>query len=72
MAAAVEEKTTVPAKADLGSLTSMLQARWKGGSGSTPPGSSASRPEPVKAGQVRSFRIARLDGEAKRIEVELV
>jgi small subunit ribosomal protein S1 len=54
-------------KADLSSLTSMLQARWKGGSSNTP-----SRPEPAHAGQIRSFRIAKLDPAAKKIEVELV
>ncbi len=52
-------------KADLASLSSMLQARWKGA------GSGASKPEPVAAGQIRSFRIARLDAENKRIELEL-
>lgn len=54
------------AKADLSSLSSMLQARWKGGIGP-----SASKPEPVCAGQVRSFRITRLDPSARRIELEL-
>ncbi len=52
-------------KADLASLSSMLQARWKGA------GSGTSKPEPVAAGQIRSFRIARLDAENKRIELEL-
>lgn len=55
------------AKADLSSLTSMLQARWKGGSGSA----GGSRREPARAGQIRSFRIARLDAATKKIEVEL-
>jgi len=54
------------AKADLSSLSSMLQARWKTGSGGPP------KAEPVKAGQVRSFRIVKLDAAAKKIEVELV
>src|SRR3954470_12648764 len=44
-----------PVAADLSSLTSMLQARWKSGSGP------ASKAEPVRAGQVRSFRIVKLD-----------
>jgi small subunit ribosomal protein S1 len=52
-------------KADLSSLSSMLQARWKSGSGGPP------KPEPARAGQVRSFRIAKLDRGAKKIEVEL-
>jgi len=50
--------------ADLSSLTSMLQARWKG--------NAAARPEPVGVGQVRNFRIVELDLEGKRISVELV
>ena len=53
--------------ADLSSLTSMLQARWKGKS----PAESA-KPEPLSAGQIRSFRILKLDAETKKIEVELV
>ena len=53
------------AKADLSSLSSMLQARWKGAS------SGPAKPEPVRAGQVRTFRIVRLDRAAKTIQVEL-
>lgn len=53
-------------KADLASLTSMLQSRWK--SGSAPASSSASALQP---GQVRSFRIVQLDREAGTIQVEL-
>ena len=52
-------------KADLSSLTSMLQNRWKSGSSPTP------KAEPARAGQVRSFRIVKLDRAAKKIEVEL-
>jgi len=51
-----------PAKADLSSLSSMLQARWKAGA--------PVKTEPARAGQVRSFRIVRLDRGAKKIEVE--
>ena len=50
--------------ADLSSLTSMLQARWKG---KTPAG-----PEPLRAGQVRDFRIVELDRDAKQIAVEMI
>ena len=60
------EESAVPAKADLSSLTSMLQARWKG-----PSPAAASKREPVKAGQIRSFRIAKLDAGAKKVELEL-
>jgi small subunit ribosomal protein S1 len=55
-----------PARADLSALTSMLQARWKGASGS-----GAAKREPLKSGQIRSFRIAKLDAGAKKIELEL-
>ncbi|HWR15393.1 MAG TPA: 30S ribosomal protein S1 [Terriglobales bacterium] len=51
-------------KADLSSLSSMLQAKWKGA------GAGASQPEPPQAGQIRSFKIAKLDAENKRVEVE--
>lgn len=58
------ETGTGATKADLSSLGSMLQARWKGGSGET-------KPEAVRAGQIRQFRITQLDVSAKKIEVEL-
>ncbi len=64
--AAAKEESKAEAKADLSSLTSMLQAKWKGGSGGDKP-----KPEAVHTGQVRSFRIAKLDPETKTIEVEL-
>ena len=54
-------------KADLSSLGSMLQARWKGAA----PRMDA-KPEPVSAGQIREFRITNLDAASKKIEVELV
>ena len=60
------EKDALAARADLSSLTSMLQARWKGSAASGP-----AKPEEIRAGQVRSFRIAKLDPAAKKIEVEL-
>ena len=58
-------KHPVPAP-DLASLSSMLQARWKGGGART----ESSHPEQVQAGQVRSFRIIKLDTGAKKIEIE--
>ncbi len=70
-AASTKSKTEPTAdsakKADLSSLGSMLQARWKG---ATP--APDAKPEPVRAGQIREFRITRLDAAAKQIEVELV
>ncbi len=55
------------AKADLASLSSMLQARWKSGAVAE-----TAKPEEVRAGQVRSFRITKLDPAAKKIEVEVM
>jgi small subunit ribosomal protein S1 len=51
---------------DLSSLSSMLQARWKGDVRTT-----ASRPEPLRTGQIRSFKITRIDADSKQIEVEV-
>jgi small subunit ribosomal protein S1 len=63
--AAAPAKSEAPkeAKADLSSLSSMLQARWK--SGGAP-----AKAEPARAGQIRSFRIVKLDRGTKKIEVE--
>ncbi len=55
-----------PAKADLSSLTSMLQARWKGGASPATP-----QPAALRAGEVRTFRIAKLDRESGSIELAL-
>jgi small subunit ribosomal protein S1 len=63
--AAAQPEAHKESKTDLSSLSSMLQARWKSGSGGPP------KTEPVRAGQVRSFRILKLDRTAKKIEVEL-
>lgn len=54
------------AKADLSSLSLMLQARWKGATGS-----GSQKREAASAGQIRSFKIARVDAEHKKIELEL-
>ncbi len=53
-------------KPDLSSLGSMLQARWKGNT----PGNSP-KTEPLRSGQIRNFRIAKLDPAAKKITLEL-
>src|SRR6202041_907201 len=60
-----KENTPGPAKLDLGSLSSMLKTHWKGGAGTE------SKPGAVRPGQVRSFRIAKLDRAAKKIELQL-
>ena len=44
----------------------MLNARWK--TGNAPAGS---KPEPLAVGQIRSFRIVKLDRETEKIELRL-
>jgi small subunit ribosomal protein S1 len=63
-AAAAEPQAT--GKPDLSQLSSLLKARWKGSS----PEPSA-KPDPLAAGQVRTFKIVKLDAEKKTIEIEL-
>ena len=54
------------AKPDLSSLGSMLQARWKSGAAAD-----EAKPEGMRAGQIRKFRIAKLDPATKKIELGL-
>ena len=63
---ASEPNSTPNSKLDLSALGSMLQARWKG---SAPAGSA--KPEAARTGEIRKFRITKLDTAAKRIELEL-
>ncbi len=56
-----------PASADVSSLSAMLAAKWKQGKTLN----SESSGEPVRPGQVRSFRISGLDPAQKRIQLEL-
>jgi small subunit ribosomal protein S1 len=63
-AAKEEVKSGAP---DLSSFSSMLAARWKNG-----PSAAEAKAEPVRVGQIRSFRITLLDREAKKVEVQLV
>jgi small subunit ribosomal protein S1 len=63
---ASELNSTPNSKLDLSALGSMLQARWKG---SAPAG--GAEPEAARTGQIRKFRITKLDPAAKRIELEL-
>jgi small subunit ribosomal protein S1 len=65
-APATEDSPQKTAKADLSSLSSMLSARWKGA-----PAAGSARPDAPQTGQIRSFRIAKLDPAAKKIELEL-
>ncbi len=54
-------------RTDISSLSSMLASKWKKGGAAGVP----EKREPARAGQIRSFRIVRLDPEQKRIELEL-
>jgi small subunit ribosomal protein S1 len=67
---AAQSATSATAKADLSSLSSMLQARWKGGAPASGAGA-VPKSDEVRQGQIRSFRVARLDPAQKKIEVEL-
>jgi small subunit ribosomal protein S1 len=62
-----EEEKASQEGVDLSSLTSMLQARWKGGQGG-----GGAKGEGPRSGQIRSFRISKLDPATKKIELELV
>ena len=68
MQSAAAKATPAPssAKADLSSLGSMLQARWKSGAPA-----SETKPESARSGQIRKFRIAKIDKDAKKMELEL-
>jgi small subunit ribosomal protein S1 len=66
VAAAAKETSSIAGKADLSSLTSMLQARWKSG-----PSAQAASAEAIQIGQVRKFRITKLDAPGKTIALEL-
>ena len=61
-----ERKSEV--KVDLSSLSSMLSSKWKSGAADA---SQPAKKEAIREGQVRSFRITKLDVEKKKIEVEL-
>jgi small subunit ribosomal protein S1 len=68
---AQEDKRAEPdspssSKPDLSSLGSMLQERWKSGAAAD-----EAKPEAVRAGQIRKFRIAKLDPATKKIELAL-
>jgi small subunit ribosomal protein S1 len=52
---------------DLTSFSAMLAAHWKNG-----PSPTETKAEPVRTGQIRSFRITMVDRGAKKIKVQLV
>ena len=62
-----DAKHSAGAGTDVASLSSMLAARWKSGTVAE-----SSKPQEIQPGQVRKFRITKLDRTAKTIEVELM
>lgn len=59
---------------DVSALSSMLASKWKGGGAGAGPqagGDSGPKREVPKTGQVRSFRITKLDAEKKKLEIEI-
>jgi small subunit ribosomal protein S1 len=65
-AEAALSKSRDEVKPDLSSLSSMLKDRWKGNTSAA-----SAKPDAFSAGQIRSFKITKLDPEAKKIEVKL-
>jgi small subunit ribosomal protein S1 len=59
-----EQQPNTEAKLDLSDLGSMLKARWKNGP------VAESKPETTRAGQIRSFKITKLDQDARTIELQ--
>jgi len=64
LAEATETKQST-SKPDLSSLSSKLKAHWKDGAVAL-----ESKPEAARTGQIRKFRIAKLDPAAKKIDLE--
>ncbi len=65
-AAAKDEQPASAGQLDLLAFSSMLKERWKSGSSA-----GAAKADEVRAGQIRSFRITKLDQDRKTIEVQL-
>jgi small subunit ribosomal protein S1 len=68
---AAAEEAPAPAATgavDLSAFSSQLKAKWQG---SAPAAAAKPKSEPPAPGQIRSFRITKLDPEAKQIELEL-
>ncbi|HEX3969318.1 MAG TPA: 30S ribosomal protein S1 [Edaphobacter sp.] len=66
LAAETKEQTQTNAF-DLSSLSSMLANKWKNG-----PSPGEAKADPVRTGQIRSFRITLVDRGAKKIKVQLI
>jgi len=63
---APEQSAPADTKVDLSALSSMLKAKWKGG-----PAAPKAAPEQVRPGQVRAFRIAKIDAATKTVQLAL-
>jgi len=59
------ESQVSSSRADLSSLTAMLEQKWKSGGGE------AAVSDTPKAGQIRSFKVLSVDSAQKKIELEL-
>jgi small subunit ribosomal protein S1 len=59
---------------DVSALSSMLASRWKGsgGAAAVPDTEGSPKRELIKAGQIRRFRITRMDAGKKKIELDLI
>jgi small subunit ribosomal protein S1 len=62
-----EEKPASSQGADISALSSMLASRWKSGMG----GGASQQKNVTRAGEIRSFRIKKLDAANKKIELEV-
>jgi small subunit ribosomal protein S1 len=69
-----QEHRSIPS-VDVSALSSMLASKWKGSAGGGGAAQAGADPGPKrdvpKHGQIRSFRITKLDPEKKRIDIEL-
>jgi small subunit ribosomal protein S1 len=67
-----EQKSAGPV--DINALSSLLTSKWKGGGGAAGTASSetaSAKREVPREGEVRNFRIVKLDAEKKKLEIEL-
>jgi small subunit ribosomal protein S1 len=72
MAAQEQKHEQRASSVDVSALSTMLSSKWKGaGTGSAPSEEGQPKRDVPKPGQVRSFRITKLDSEKKKIELEL-
>jgi hypothetical protein len=59
---------------DVSALSSMLASRWKGSGGASAAANTetSAKRELIKAGQIRRFRITKIDPGKKKIELDLI